>query len=67
MDEAFRLRSLRNEWIRASTTCPEKYELVIELPEVEDYDGEFIKYKDRLSRDWQNLNPAFINSDPGKK
>lgn len=67
MAEAFRLRSLRNEWLLASKANPEKYKLDVELPEVEDYDGNFAKYKDRLSRDWKNLNPAYINSDPGKK
>ena len=63
-DEAFRLRSLRDGWIRFSTNFPEEFKLTVELPEVEDYDGDFIKYKDRLSRDWKNLNSPYINSEP---
>lgn len=67
MDEAFRLRSLRKEWIRFSTAFPEEYKLVVELPEIEDYDGKFVKYKDRLERDWKNLNKAYVNSNPERK
>ena len=62
MSEAFRLRSLREHWLYFSKAFPEDYKLVVELPEVIDYDSNFAKYKERLSRDWQNLNKACINS-----